>query len=100
MLAPLPAKYGQRQASCPEAPERQLFVIGSERDTRRPFEQQCRFAESVRNAGHHALLLQIEGTGDDHHGLSRVALRMASQCALGKLHDEIQRSTKDKLRRP
>jgi hypothetical protein len=84
MLAPLPAKYGQRQASCPEAPERQLFVIGSERDTRRPFEQQCRFAESVRNAGHHALL----------------ALRMASQCALGKLHDEIQRSTKDKLRRP
>jgi pimeloyl-ACP methyl ester carboxylesterase len=88
----------QHIGNIPKLPEHRLFVIGDQRDAIAPFEQQRRFAESVRDADHHAVLLQADGAGDEHHGLSHVALRVASWCALGKSDDEIQRSIKAKQR--
>jgi tetratricopeptide (TPR) repeat protein len=81
----------QNLANIPKATDRRLIVIGDARDTIAPFEQQRRFAERVRDAGHHVLLVQAEGSGAEHHGLSPLALKVAGQCALGNTDDEIQR---------
>jgi hypothetical protein len=83
-------------ANIAKAPECRLFVIGDVRDAIAPFEQQRRFAEKVRDAGHHAVVLQAEGASAEHHALHVVALRVATQCALGRSDDEIQRLIKAK----
>jgi tetratricopeptide (TPR) repeat protein len=85
----------QNIANISKATDRRLIVIGDARDTIAPFEQQRRFAERVRDAGHHVLLVQADGSGEEHHGLSPLALKVAGQCALGNTDDEIQRSIKE-----
>jgi hypothetical protein len=65
-------------------PSRRLFVLGDPTDTVTPFQFQRAFAERMRQAGHHAVVLEAHGSGEEHHGLAGVALRLAGLCAAGR----------------
>lgn len=71
---------------------RRFFVIGDVRDTRTPFEQQKRFGEKVRAAGHHAVVMTALATDEEHHGLGVVAVKTAVLCALGRPDSELQQN--------
>lgn len=70
-------------------PKRRIFVVGDPADKVTPFVYQQQFAERVRAAGHHAVIMRAEGRGSDHHGLAGVALRLAGLCAAGRPDAEI-----------
>lgn len=72
--------------------ERRIFVIGDAADKVTPFSQQRRFAERLREKGHHAELLEATGSGPERHGLSQTALRTAGLCASGASDTEIRRA--------
>lgn len=73
-------------------PKRRVFVLGDEGDRVTPFEQQARFAERLKAAGHHAELLRAQGRGGERHGLTLVSLRVAGLCARGASDAEIRRA--------
>jgi hypothetical protein len=79
----------------PRDPSRRLFVLGDPKDAVTPFEFQRTFADRVREAGHHAVLLEGHGSGEEHHGLAGTALRLAGLCAAGRsdeaIRDAVQR---------
>lgn len=64
--------------------QRRLYVVGDPRDSRSPFSNQREWAEELARAGHHAVLLRANAEGKEHHGLSSMALLVASLCAAGK----------------
>lgn len=63
---------------------RRLFVVGDLRDKRTPFAEQREWAEALKRAGHHVVLLQARGRGKEFHGLSQAGLRIAGMCAAGE----------------
>ncbi len=69
---------------------RRIFVLGDTDDKVTPFDQQRRFADALRATGHHAELLEAEGTGPDQHGLGLTALRVAGLCASGASDSDIR----------
>jgi pimeloyl-ACP methyl ester carboxylesterase len=71
--------------------ERRLFVLGDPRDQRTPFDEQQRWADMLRQAGHHVVLLQGAGQGKEFHGLSGAGMRVAGMCAVGISDQEISR---------
>lgn len=62
---------------------RRIFVIGDKDDKVTPFDQQRRFAEALKEAGHHAELVEAEASGPEQHGLALTALRVVGLCASG-----------------
>jgi hypothetical protein len=73
-------------------PGRRIFVIGDKADKVTPFAQQKRFAEAVREGGHHAEVIEARAGGADHHGLAFAALKAAGLCASGATDDQIRRA--------
>jgi predicted esterase len=72
-----------RVAEIPAAPSRRLFLVGDKRDKITPFEEQQAFAEKLDQLGHHAVLVEGEARDDKFHGVSRLSLDAAGQCAKG-----------------
>lgn len=72
-------------------PARRIFIIGDTRDTVSPFEQQRRFAAALKSLGHHAEVIEAQGTGPDRHGLSMTSLKAAALCASGASDADIRR---------
>jgi pimeloyl-ACP methyl ester carboxylesterase len=69
--------------------ERRLFVIGDPLDKRTSFAEQSEWANALIARGHHAKLLDANGSGPEHHGLSTVALYVAGMCASGRSDADI-----------
>ena len=72
--------------------ERRIFVIGDTADKVTPFSQQRRFAERLKDQGHHAELLEAAGNGPERHGLTHTALKVAGLCASGSSDADIRRA--------
>ena len=69
--------------------KRRLFVVGDPRDKRAEFAEQREWADALRRAGHHAVLLEAPGGGKEFHYRGRVAMEVAGMCASGKSDREI-----------
>jgi pimeloyl-ACP methyl ester carboxylesterase len=65
-------------------PSRRVFVLGDPADAQVPFDQQARFAQSLRAYGHHGELIEIRATDANRHGAMGYALNVAAFCANGK----------------
>lgn len=74
----------------PDAAHRRVFVLADRADSRTPFDQQQRFANHVRGAGHHARLFAIHGTGAWNHGATAYAVPLAALCARGAGERELE----------
>lgn len=74
-------------AGIKSSPDRRVLILGDRTDTRTPFDQQLRFAEAIRAAGHHARVIPLEGSGENEHGAAQYTLPAAGSC-LNKLADE------------
>ena len=72
-------------------PRRRIVVVGDPADAVTPFDLQKRFAESLAEAGHHALLVVGAARDRDHHGLGHVAMAIAGACARGHPDTELVR---------
>ncbi len=72
-----------RAAEIPASPARRLFVVGDRRDKVTPFDEQQAFAQKLEQLGHHAVLIEGEARDDKFHGVSRLSLEAAGQCAKG-----------------
>ncbi|MGQ0671897.1 MAG: alpha/beta hydrolase family protein [Hyphomicrobium sp.] len=71
--------------------KRRIFVLGDEADSRTPFDQQLRFTNKVREAGHHARLLPIDARGETDHDAARLTIPVAGACARGDSDEQINR---------
>lgn len=67
--------------------DRRILILGDRADTRTPFDQQLRFAEDIRAAGHHARVIPLLGSGENEHGATQFTLPAAGAC-LNKMPDE------------
>jgi hypothetical protein len=76
-------------AGVAQAPERRIFIVGDPSDANTPFDFQQVFAEKLRKAGHHAVLVEAKGEGPDRHSLSHMATRTAGWCNAGLPSEEI-----------
>ncbi|MGE4129811.1 MAG: alpha/beta hydrolase family protein, partial [Hyphomicrobiaceae bacterium] len=72
---------------------RHIYVVGDPDDAQVPFDQQRRFADQVSAAGHHARLIEVEGSGEKQHGATRYVVGIAGLCARGIEEAEIVRRT-------
>lgn len=63
------------------APDRRIFVLADEADTRTPYDQQLAFTKDIARKGHHARLAPIVATGEHHHGATLYTLPVAAMCA-------------------
>lgn len=70
-------------AEIPADPKRRVIIVGDTTDTRTPFDQQVRYANSLRERGHHALLVPIEAAGDLDHGVANYTVPTAGGCLMG-----------------
>ena len=73
-------------------PRRRIYVIGDPADKVTPFAQQRRFAEGLKARGHHAVMIEAEGSGPERHGLALTSLKIAGLCATGASEDEIRKA--------
>ena len=73
----------QRLDAVPPAGERRIFVLGDPTDARTPFGQQRAFADRLSARGHHALAIEVSGSGEFMHSVSHHTLPAAAHCALG-----------------
>lgn len=80
----------QNAGSIVPARDRRTFVIGDPRDTRTPFAEQRAWGEKLQALGHHAVLIEANGQGPEHHGLSSASLLAAGLCVTGKSDEEIR----------
>ncbi|MBS0241690.1 MAG: prolyl oligopeptidase family serine peptidase [Proteobacteria bacterium] len=62
---------------------RRVFIVGDSGDQITPFDQQKRFAEALRTAGHSSRVIAATGSGSEHHGLAATALKVAGLCTAG-----------------
>lgn len=69
--------------------KRRLFVVGDPRDKRTAFGEQREWADALGRAGHHSVLLEAPGGGEEFHNLGSVAMEVAGMCASGKSDSEI-----------
>jgi Prolyl oligopeptidase family len=76
----------------PKDPNRRIFVVGDPRDSNTFFSQQREFAERVKAAGHHVVLLSAPGTGPKKHEVGRIANEIASLCLQGRSDAEIKQA--------
>jgi pimeloyl-ACP methyl ester carboxylesterase len=72
-----------RASEIQASPARRLFLVGDRRDKITPFDEQQAFAEKLEQLGHHAVLVEGEARDDKFHGVSRLSLDAAGQCAKG-----------------
>jgi pimeloyl-ACP methyl ester carboxylesterase len=70
-------------AEIPADPRRRVFIVGDTTDSRTPFDQQVRYANSLRARGHHALLIPVEALGGDDHAAGLYAIPTAGGCLAG-----------------
>ena len=70
-------------------PGRRSFVIGDPRDKVAGFPEQKAWADKLASLGHHAQLIEAEGSGPEFHGMSEKAMRAAAMCAQGRSDAEI-----------
>ena len=59
-------------------------MIGDRRDTRTPFDLQLRYADAMKAAGHHSVMLEARARDKEHHGLTAYAIELAARCAKGE----------------
>ncbi len=78
---------------------RRLFVVGDRRDKRTAFAEQREWADALRRAGHHAVLVEAPGGGKEFHSLGSVAMRIAGMCVGGKSDGVISAYAHDLKRR-
>ncbi len=69
--------------------KRRIFVLGDEADSRTPFDQQVRFVNSIREAGHHARLFPIDAKGETDHDAAGMTIPVAGACARGDSDEQI-----------
>lgn len=70
-------------------PARRIFVLGDEADTKTPYDQQLRFTNAVRAAGHHARIFPIDAKGETDHDAARMTIPVAGACARGDSDEKI-----------
>ena len=73
----------------PADPRRRVFVIGDTTDTRTPFDQQVRYVNSIRERGHHALLIPIEAAGNLDHSAVAYTIPTAGGCLSGASDEKL-----------
>ncbi len=78
-----------RATEIPATPSRRLFLIGDRRDKVTPFDEQQAFAQKLDQLGHHAVLIEGEARDATFHGVSRLSLEAAGQCAKGASDAEV-----------
>lgn len=83
----------------PADARRRVFIIGDTTDTRTPFDQQQRYAEALLAAGHHAVLVAIEATGDLDHSAARYAVPTAGGCLIGTKDAQLIKANAGQTRR-
>lgn len=83
----------------PADPQRRVIVIGDTTDTRTPFDQQARYTSSLRERGHHALLIPIEATGDLDHGAAMYTVPTAGGCLTGTPDEKLLRANDGMMKR-
>ncbi|MEQ1576521.1 MAG: hypothetical protein ABL894_02605 [Hyphomicrobium sp.] len=64
-------------------PARRILILGDEADTRTPFAQQERYAQSIQSYGHHAKLIRVDASGEISHGATAYTLPTAAGCMMG-----------------
>lgn len=74
-----------------ENPSRRIFILGDEADTRTPFDQQVRFTNAIREAGHHARILPIDAGGQTDHDAASMTIPVAGACNRGDSDEKINR---------
>lgn len=62
-------------------PKRPIYVIGDPQDQNTAFELQQAFHDKLKQAGHEATLMQVQGRGPERHSTTYVAYRVAGLCA-------------------
>ncbi|WP_181301137.1 prolyl oligopeptidase family serine peptidase [Bosea sp. 124] len=67
-------------ASIVRDPARRLIVVGDPRDQNTPFALQLDWVERLRKAGHGVEVVETEGRGPDHHGVTRTSFQLARGC--------------------
>ncbi len=72
-----------------ENPGRRILVLGDEADTKTPFDQQVRFVNAIREAGHHARLFPIDALGETDHNAAAMTIPVAGACARGDSDEKI-----------
>ncbi len=70
-------------------PKRRILIIGDPDDSRTPFDQQERFANTLTAAGHHVLLVPIVATDEKSHGATPYALEAAGMCMTDRSDKQI-----------
>jgi len=66
------------------APGRRILVIGDPQNQNTVFEQQRAFYDNLRQAGHRAELIEVEGRGKERHNTTHATYRLAARCAVEK----------------
>ncbi len=72
------------------SPGRRSFVIGDVQDQVVHFTGQKAWADKLIALGQHAILIEAQGSGAEHHGLAVAALTAAAACASGLSDSEIR----------
>lgn len=78
-----------RVAEIQASPSRRLFLVGDRRDKITPFDEQLAFAQKLEQLGHHVVMIEGEARDDKFHGVSRLSIEAAGQCAKGANDDEV-----------
>ena len=78
----------------PRDEQRRIFVVGDPRDSNVPFQTQSAYYEAVKEAGHRAWLIQANGRGEEHHGLSIVGFKITRWCVEGMSSEDILKMAK------
>lgn len=75
---------------------RRVLFLGDPDDATTPFGQQVKFAEALREAGHHAGVIPVDAKDEANHGATRHTLMAAGMCARGMADWQIARAAKPK----
>ena len=72
--------------------KRRVFILGDEADSKTPFDQQVRFTNAVREAGHHARIIPIDAKGETDHDAAATTIPAAGACARGDSDEAINKA--------
>ena len=67
----------------------ETIARGDEADTKTPFDQQVRFVNAIREAGHHARLFPIDAVGETDHNAAAMTIPVAGACARGDSDEKL-----------
>jgi pimeloyl-ACP methyl ester carboxylesterase len=70
-------------------PARRVFVLADRQDAVVPFAGQPRFVGDMAAKSHHAVLLELQAKGAQHHGLASEGVEIGLRCLNGETDQEI-----------